>query len=288
MVMQSKHKNIIVVSGLSGAGKSVALQSLEDIGYYCIDNMPLSLLPEFSRQLDAGTQHRRAAVGIDSRNLDFLTVLQHGEEGEVDPFAVIDQLIYVEAQADTLLRRYSETRRKHPLSDLSTTLAQSIDREVDMLASIKEKADHVVDTSSLTPHELREKMRQIVGRVKQGVMLSIESFGFKHGPPHHADYMFDVRCLPNPYWDESLRHFTGMDAPIIEFLQDKPQVGQMCDDIAAFIDKWLPCFEADNRSYLTVAVGCTGGRHRSVYMANKLADWFRKRRSNVQVLHRDL
>jgi len=283
-----KHNEIIVISGLSGAGKSVALQSLEDIGYYCIDNMPLSLLPEFSRQLDAGSLHQRAAVSIDSRNLDFLKVLQQRKRGEVDPFSFIDQLIYVEAQPDTLLRRYSETRRKHPLSDITTTLIQSIDQEVDMLAQLKAKADHVIDTSTLTPHELREKMRQIVGRAKQGVMLSIESFGFKHGPPRHADYIFDVRCLPNPYWDKSLRHFSGLDSPVIEFLQDKPEVGKMCDDIAGFINDWLPAFEADNRSYLTVAVGCTGGRHRSVYTANRLADWFRKRRSNVQLLHRDL
>ena len=288
MFMQVKHNEIIVISGLSGAGKSVALQSLEDIGYYCIDNMPLSLLPEFSRQLDNGVQHQRAAVSIDSRNLDFLKVLQHSDEGEIDLFSFIDQLIYVEARPDALLRRYSETRRKHPLSDLSTTLAQSIDKEVDLLARLKKKADHVVDTSALTPHELREKMRQIVGRAKQGVMLSIESFGFKHGPPRHADYLFDVRCLPNPYWDESLRNYSGLDAPVIEFLQDKPEVGKMCDDIAGFIDRWLPAFEADNRSYLTVAVGCTGGRHRSVYTANRLAEWFKKRRSNVQLLHRDL
>lgn len=288
MIMKVKHNEIIVISGLSGAGKSVALQSLEDIGYYCIDNMPLSLLPEFSRQLDVGGQHQRAAVSIDSRNLDFLKVLQHRDESEIDPFSFIDQLIYVEAQPDALLRRYSETRRKHPLSDLSTTLVQSIDQEVDLLARIKKKADHVVDTSALTPHELREKIRQLVGRAKQGVMLSIESFGFKHGPPRNADYIFDVRCLPNPYWDESLRNFSGLDTPVIEFLQDKPEVGRMCDDIAGFIDRWLPAFEADNRSYLTVAVGCTGGRHRSVYTASRLAEWFKKRSSSMQLLHRDL
>ncbi len=286
--MQQQKNQIIVISGLSGAGKSVALQSLEDIGYYCIDNMPLSLLPEFSRQLDQGQSHQRAAVSIDSRNLDFLRVLQQGDDNETDPLSVIDQLIFVEASPDTLLKRYSETRRKHPLSDLSTTLTQSIDQEIDLLARLKEMANYVVDTSALTPHELREKMRQIVGRAKQGVMLSIESFGFKHGPHRHADYIFDVRCLPNPYWDESLRGYSGMDAPVIEFLESKPEVGQMCDDIAGFIDKWLPAFEADNRSYLTLAVGCTGGRHRSVYTANRLAKWFSKRHANVQIMHRDL
>jgi len=286
--MQDKESKIIVISGLSGAGKSVALQSLEDIGYYCIDNMPLSLLPEFARQLKQGRPQQRAAVSIDSRNLDFLEVLKQGENTGDDPLGMIDQLIYVEASADTLLRRYSETRRKHPLSNLATTLVQSIEQERILLSRLKDRANHVVDSSALTPHELREKMRQIVGRSKQGVMLSIESFGFKHGPPLHADYIFDVRCLPNPYWDASLREYSGLDAPVIQFLEAQAEVGEMCEDIAGFIEKWLPSFEADNRAYLTLAIGCTGGRHRSVYAAAWLADWFARRISNVQVMHRDL
>lgn len=285
--MPDKQQKIIVISGLSGAGKSVALQSLEDIGYYCIDNMPLTLLPEFARQLDKTSSHKRAAVSIDSRNLDFLKVLHHGHD-EKNLLQNIDKLLFVESSADTLLRRYSETRRKHPLSDLSTSLTQSIEKETQLLLPLRKNADHIIDTSSLTPHELREKIRRLVGKPKQGVMLSIESFGFKHGPPQHADYIFDVRCLPNPYWEESIRHLNGMDPLIIEFLQGKPEVQQMCDDIAAFIDKWLPAFEADNRSYLTLAIGCTGGRHRSVYTANQLAAWFKQKKSNVQVQHRDL
>ncbi|MCK5895903.1 MAG: RNase adapter RapZ, partial [Cocleimonas sp.] len=215
-----QQKKIIVVSGLSGAGKSVALQSLEDIGYYCIDNMPLTLLPELSRQLEQASQSRRAAVSIDSRNLDFLKVLHSNERG-ANPLDDIDQLIFIEATPDTLLRRYSETRRKHPLSDQSTTLAQSVDKEISLLSPLRESADDIVDTSGLTLHELRSKIREIVGRAKQGVMLSIESFGFKHGPPRNADYIFDVRCLPNPYWEESIRHLTGMDEEIIQFLSDK-------------------------------------------------------------------
>jgi UPF0042 nucleotide-binding protein len=285
--MSDSQQKIIVISGLSGAGKSVALQSLEDIGYYCIDNMPLTLLPEFTRQLDKTSRNKRAAVSIDSRNLDFLKVLHH-DSAEKNLLQNIDQLIYIESTTDTLLRRYSETRRKHPLSDLSTSLTQSIEKEIQLLLPLRKNADHIIDTSSLTPHELREKIRRLAGKPKQGVMLSIESFGFKHGPPQHADYIFDVRCLPNPYWEESIRHLNGMDSQIIEFLQDKPEVQQMCDDIAAFIDKWLPAFEADNRSYLTLAIGCTGGRHRSVYTANRLAAWFKQKKSNVQVQHRDL
>ncbi len=286
-LMQDIHKNIVVVSGLSGAGKSVALQSLEDIGYYCIDNMPLTLLPEFSRQLEGATRNKRAAVSIDSRNLDFLQVLQGQAEGGklIDDFA---ELIFLESTPDVLLRRYSETRRKHPLSDQSTNLMQSIDKEVKLLAPLRKAADYIINTSKLTPHELREKIRQIVGRSKQGVMLSIESFGFKHGPPRHADFIFDVRCLPNPYWDASIRHLSGLDKRVVDFLEKEPDVHKMCDDIAQFLEKWLPAFDADNRSYLTLAIGCTGGHHRSVYTANRLAERFRQVVPNVQVQHRDL
>lgn len=285
--MPDIQNNIIVISGLSGAGKSVALQSLEDIGYYCIDNMPLTLLPEFSRQLEDATRNKRAAVSIDSRNLDFLQALHCNAEGEkfIDE---LTELIFIESTPEVLLRRYSETRRKHPLSDRVTNLMQSIDKEVELLAPLRKNADHIIDSSSLTPHELREKIRRIVGRSKQGLMLSIESFGFKHGPPRHADFIFDVRCLPNPYWDEAIRHLSGLDAQVVEFLEKEPDVHKMCDDIGRFLENWLPAFDADNRSYLTLAIGCTGGHHRSVYTANRLAERFRKIMPNVQVQHRDL
>jgi UPF0042 nucleotide-binding protein len=280
-------KNIVVVSGLSGAGKSVALQSLEDIGYYCIDNMPLTLLPEFARQLEEATQNKRAAVSIDSRNMDFLRVLHDNIKCEefIEDFS---ELIFLESTPDILLRRYSETRRKHPLSDRVTNLMQSIDKEIVLLAPLRKAANHIINTSTLTPHELREKIRQIVGRSKQGVMLSIESFGFKHGPPRHADFVFDVRCLPNPYWDEAIRHLSGLDEQVVEFLEKEPDVHKMCNEIAGFLENWLPAFDADNRSYLTLAVGCTGGHHRSVYTANRLVEHFRKIMPNVQVQHRDL
>lgn len=281
------NNKIIVISGLSGAGKSVALQSLEDIGFYCIDNMPLTLLSEFARQLEDTSKEKRAAVSIDSRNLDFLNIL-HNENSNTLILQGIDQLIFVESTIDTLLRRYSETRRKHPLSTGSINLAKSIDKEIELLLPLRDRANHIVDTSKLTPHELREQIRQLVGRTKQGVMLSVESFGFKHGPPSNADFIFDVRCLPNPYWDESIRHLTGLDDEIIQFLQEKSDVQKMHTDIAEFIQNWLPSFEFDNRSYLTLAIGCTGGRHRSVYIANKLASWFKQTKQNVQVQHRDL
>jgi UPF0042 nucleotide-binding protein len=285
--MQDIQNNIVVISGLSGAGKSVALQSLEDIGYYCIDNMPLTLLPEFSRQLEDASRNKRAAVSVDSRNLDVLEALQFDADGEklIDSFV---ELIFIESTPDVLLRRYSETRRKHPLSDFKTNLTQSIDKEIDMLLPLRKKARHVIDSSDLTPHELREKIRRIVGGRKQGIMLSIESFGFKYGPPLHADFIFDVRCLPNPYWDESLRHLSGLDDKVIDFLEKEPDVHKMCNDIALFLENWLPAFEADNRSYLTLAIGCTGGHHRSVYTTNRLAERFKQKIPNVQVQHRDL
>lgn len=285
--MSDVQKNIVVVSGLSGAGKSVALQSLEDIGYYCIDNMPLTLLPEFARQLEDAAQNKRAAVSIDSRNMDFLRVLHDNIKCEefIEDFS---ELIFLESTPDILLRRYSETRRKHPLSDRVTNLMQSIDKEIALLAPLRKAADHIINTSTLTPHELREKIRQIVGRSKQGVMLSIESFGFKHGPPRHADFVFDVRCLPNPYWDEAIRHLSGLDEQVVKFLEKEPDVHKMCNEIAGFLENWLPAFDADNRSYLTLAIGCTGGHHRSVYTANRLAEHFRKIMPNVQVQHRDL
>jgi UPF0042 nucleotide-binding protein len=278
---------IVVISGLSGAGKSVALQSLEDIGYYCIDNMPLTLLSEFSRQFEGATHNRRAAVSIDSRNLDFLQVLQGGADREnfIDD---VSQLIFIESTPEVLLRRYSETRRKHPLSDRDTNLLQSIEKEIELLAPLRRNADHIVDTSVLTPHELREKVRRMVSSRKPGMMLSIESFGFKHGPPRHADFIFDVRCLPNPYWDKTICHLNGLDEKVVQFLEKEPEVHKMCDDIAQFLDNWLPAFERDNRSYLTIAVGCTGGHHRSVYIAHRLGEWFRKKIPKVQVQHRDL
>lgn len=285
--MPASKNNILVISGLSGAGKSVALQSLEDIGYYCIDNMPLTLLPEFSRQLENTTSKKRAAVSIDSRNLDFLKVL-NGKSGETNYIDQLAELIFIESTPDVLLRRYSETRRKHPLSDKFNNLEQSVDREIQLLAPLRKSADHIVDSSRLTPHELREQIRHIVGRSKQGVMLSIESFGFKHGPPRHADFIFDVRCLPNPYWDKTIRHLSGLDEEVIKFLEKYPEVNMMCEDIAQFLFKWLPAFEADNRSYLTLAIGCTGGQHRSVYTADRLARQFRQKVPNVQVQHREL
>ncbi len=285
--MQSTPK-ILIISGLSGSGKSIALQSLEDIGYYCIDNLPLALLPAFSSQLAHFESHNQiAAVSIDSRNLGFGLSTQKNlaylkEQG------VNYELIFVETSTNELLRRYSETRRAHPLTSEQTTLREGIEREIELLNPIKQSADRIIDTTGRTPHELREIIRLIAGEQSKGALLLFESFGFKHGVPREADFVFDVRCLPNPYWDESIRHLSGLDEGVISFLGQSSDAKEMVADIAAFIDKWLARFQADNRNYLTIAIGCTGGRHRSVFTASQLSNYFRDKGVNAQLQHRDL
>ncbi len=266
----------------------MALQSLEDIGYYCIDNLPLALLPEFASQLSKSKSHNQlAAVSIDSRNLDFGLSTQENL-ARIKQQGINHELLFIEATTAELLRRYSETRRRHPLTSNQTTLRQGIQREIDLLEPIKSSADRVIDTTGKTPHELREQIRLIAGEQNQGALLLFESFGFKHGVPREADFVFDVRCLPNPYWDESIRHLSGLDEGVIEFLSQKTDAEEMVEDIASFVGKWLARFQADNRSYLTIAIGCTGGRHRSVYTAQQLRKHFTKKGINVQIQHRDL
>ncbi len=279
---------IIIISGLSGSGKTIALQSLEDIGYYCIDNLPLALLPEFATHLSQSTSHNHlAAVSIDSRNLDFDRAIEDHLDG-IKTQRIEHELLFIDANQDELLRRYSETRRRHPLTNEQTTLVEGIEQESKLLEPIKARATRIIDTTGLTPHELREKIRLIAGEQHQGAQLLFESFGFKHGVPREADFVFDVRCLPNPHWDKDIKHLSGLDQGVIDFLQAKPEVSEMVDDIASFIAKWLERFQADNRSYLTIAIGCTGGRHRSVYTSTQLRNFFKKQGIKVQIQHRDL
>ncbi len=282
----------IIISGLSGSGKSVALQALEDIGYYCIDNLPLALLPEFIKQLTRpGTHSRLAAVSIDARNLDLLEPMEKNLSLLSDLGAEL-QLVFLQSDQEELVRRYSESRRKHPLSDRRTPLLAAIVREIDFMQPMKARANHIVDTTHLTPHELREQVRSYAsGQFSQSPLLQFESFGFKHGVPVDADFVFDVRCLPNPHWQETLRPLTGLDKPVIDFLLEHEMVDEMVEQIGDFVENWLPAFTADNRSYLTIAVGCTGGRHRSVYVTQALQDRFAKNHKDeliAQVNHRDL
>ena len=274
---------IILISGLSGSGKSIALNVLEDAGYYCVDNLPLRLLSDLTRiLLQSGNE--RIAVSIDVRSIGSLTQLpQHIQALRVRGMDV--RLLFLEAKTDTLVKRFSETRRKHPLSDDRLTLPECIEHEREMLAEIRELA-HKMDTSDLSPNVLRSWVQEFIHIDRSKLTLLFQSFGFKHGLPLDSDMVFDVRCLPNPFYDLNLRPLTGNQKEVVDYLESDESVGRMYEDIKAFLETWIPCFIRDNRSYLSVSIGCTGGQHRSVYMVEKLAAHF----SSLQVLirHREL
>lgn len=282
---------LVIVSGRSGSGKSTALHVLEDLGYYCIDNLPIGLLLPLADEalVSEETRLERVAVSIDARNLatsiDLFT--KTAEQFKNRHFEM--DIIYLDAVNQTLLKRFDATRRKHPLTNDSVSLKEAIEAEKELLTPISSAADLIVDTSDMTMYQLRDLIKQrVVGRSGQDIALQFQSFGFKHGVPIDADFVFDVRCLPNPYWEQSLRVFTGKDKPIHKFLEQQPEVGDMLGDITTFIKKWLPQFANSNRSYLTIAIGCTGGQHRSVYICEKLGETFRALQSNVQVRHKEL
>lgn len=270
----SGEMRLIIVSGLSGSGKSVALHVLEDLGYYCIDNLPAallkSLLDEVTRPSKQPTE--RIAVGVDARNR--LSDLESLPEfiGELRKVDVQTDVLFLQASDDILLKRYGETRRKHPLADHGTELRGAIASERELLGTVINFADLVIDTSRTSVHELAEVIRERVDR-RESSMLSvlIQSFGYKHGIPADADFVFDLRCLPNPYWTRELRALTGQDEAVKSFLDEQPRFQQMYEDILSFLSRWIPEHVSFDRAYLTVALGCTGGQHRSVYMADKLA-----------------
>ena len=286
-MLQAMH--ILIISGLSGSGKSIALNLLEDAAYYCVDNLPPQLLQPLVDQL--GQQgYRKIAVAIDIRGgggieslpqqLDTLRAQKHDV-----------QFLFLDSKTETLRKRYSETRRRHPLASDDRTLSEAIAEERVRLARVAELGHHI-DTSDLKPNALREWIRQFIaangdGHEPQTLTLSFESFGFKHGLPLDAELVFDVRCLPNPHYEPDLRALTGRDQPVIDFLEAEPDVLKMRDDIARFVETWLPAYIRDNRSYLTVGIGCTGGQHRSVYIAEWLAQHF-SNRARVLVRHREL
>jgi len=279
--------DLTIVSGLSGSGKTVALQALEDIGYYCIDNLPANLLPHFASSL-MHNPDSHAAVGIDIRNRQFLETL--GDSlASLKRLGIEFRILYLYADEDTLIKRFSETRRRHPLTNLSTSLVEGIRLEHQLLTSLAQSANMEIDSSHITPHELRSQVRNLVGaRDGESMMLQVVSFGHKHGNPSDADFVFDVRCLPNPYWEKSLREKTGVDQEVIDFLKSSPSTIAMIDQLYNFLTEWLPAFEAENRSYITIAIGCTGGRHRSVYVAEQLAEKLKNDDSRVHLRHRDL
>ncbi|TSA49784.1 MAG: RNase adapter RapZ [Nitrosomonadales bacterium] len=275
---------LVVVTGLSGSGKSIVLKALEDSGFYCVDNLPAQLLPQTTQHLGEAS-HVRVAVSIDTRSTTLEALPGHIRDMKAQGTDV--QLLFLESSVETLVKRFSETRRRHPLSDEGKTLAESIHAERELLSELSDLGQRL-DTSELSANTLRAWVKDFVAADHSGLTLLFESFGFKHGIPLDADYVFDVRCLPNPHYDERLRPLTGHDTAVVDFLESQPEAGAMYDDIRGFMERWLPSFVRDNRSYLTVAIGCTGGQHRSVYFAEKLAAHFRAQGSKVLVRHRQL
>lgn len=278
---------LILISGLSGSGKSIVLNTLEDLGYYCVDNLPMPLLQQLVEQL---TQDgvSRAAVAMDMRGGKDVAALLPGQLTTLQAGRQIDvRFIFLDARDDVLIQRFSETRRRHPLARGNTTLGEAISCERDALSGISPLGHHI-DTSDLRPNALRAFVRDFVQLDGGGTLtLMFESFGFKYGLPMDADLVFDVRCLPNPHYDPLLRPQTGLDREVIVFLDADADVQRMVADVGDFIGKWLPAYVKDNRSYLTVAIGCTGGQHRSVYIAERLASRFREE-TTVLVRHRSL
>ena len=277
--------HLVIISGQSGAGKSVALRVLEDLGYYCVDNLPVILLDQFVKTVSERNQN--VAVSVDIRNLPNNPELVTNALAQLRAQTNLT-LFFFDASQETLLKRYSETRRIHPLSlnEDKLSLDQAIAKEKQQLAYLKELSDLIIDSSGQSIHDLSELIRmRIQGSGSQSLVMVFESFGFKYGTPSDADYVFDVRFLPNPHWEPALRPLTGLDQPIIDFLESQSSVNELRADIQAYIEKWLPLLEKNNRSYLTVAIGCTGGKHRSVYLTQKLGDIFKSQGQQVQIRH---
>lgn len=289
--VKDKSLKLIILSGLSGSGKTIALHTLEDSGYYCVDNLPVSLLQTyvFKMQSKKRILNDMIAVSIDARSdvedmREFDTVLKRIKSSGIDT-----EIIFLTADSKILLSRFSETRRKHPLSRQGLTLLEAIKLEKNVLKPLYENADLLLDTTLLNVHQLRKQITErISDESDKKLALLIQSFGFKHGTPTDTDFIFDVRCLPNPHWEPSIREYTGLEKPVIEYLEKQQDVQDMYASIHKFLMDWIPKFEAENRSYVTVSIGCTGGRHRSVYLTEKLGSEFQKDRSNVTIRHKQL
>ncbi len=285
---------LIIVSGRSGSGKTTALHVLEDLGYYCVDNLPVKLLPDLIEQLrtevrTASEGPMQVAVGVDARNVSSQLVHLDQMLEQLATQQVQYKIIYLDADDQALLKRYSETRRKHPITNKQISLTEALTLEQKILEPIERRAGIKVNTSYLSLHQLRDFIkRKVYGEAQPRMAVLFYSFGYKHGLPPEADLVFDVRCLPNPYWVPQLRHLSGLDQPVVEFLKSQSQVQNMLTDIIQFLDHWLPRFEQNNRSYMTVAIGCTGGMHRSVFFSEQLAAFFEAKFSYVQVRHRQL
>lgn len=278
---------VVIISGLSGSGKTIALNVLEDSGYYCVDNLPASLLIDLISHLQTLEKYSHVAVAVDMRSSDSIAILPR-QLAALYSQGIRTKFIFLNARTDTLIQRFSETRRRHPLTDKNITLEEAIRREREALATLAELGHHI-DTSSVRPNALRNFIKDFIAEDRNLPLLTLlfQSFGYKHGIPLDADLVFDVRCIPNPYYDPQLRELTGHDPEVIRFMEAQPDVSKMIGDIRHFLDTWLPAYIRDNRVYLTIAIGCTGGQHRSVYFAEMLASHFRDI-THVLVRHRGL
>ncbi|MDJ0881746.1 MAG: RNase adapter RapZ [Gammaproteobacteria bacterium] len=281
---------LVIVSGLSGSGKTIALHTLEDAGYFCVDNLPVGLLTDFvatminskPRLYDLIAVAVDARSGIDDMN-QFANILR-----EIKAMQIDTEVLFLTAKVEKLLTRFNETRRKHPLSRKGLPLVEAIDVERSILKNIASNADLSIDTTELNVHELRHVITNRLNHHNDETMaILIQSFGFKYGLPADTDFMFDVRCLPNPHWESKLRSLTGKDQAVIEYLAGFSEVKDMQNSILQFMDNWIPCFEKEGRSYMTVSIGCTGGQHRSVYLTEKICDQLKEHRENVSVRHRE-
>tara|TARA_R100000306_G_scaffold62584_1_gene74519 strand:- start:54417 stop:55277 length:861 start_codon:yes stop_codon:yes gene_type:complete len=282
---------LIIVSGRSGSGKSTALHVLEDLSFYCIDNLPVGLLKPLVEEAlsEDNKPAQNIAVSIDARNLnkDFASFPEMF--AELKSKQVECEIIFLDADDQTLLQRFNATRRKHPLSTRTMSLKEAISHETKLLEPISTMSSLYINTSNLSIYQLRDQVKlRVSGHSTQELALLFQSFGYKHGVPSDSDYVFDVRCLPNPYWDPALRRFRGTEDPVIEFLDNAPEVQQMKEDISRFLKRWLPEFKKSNRTYLTISIGCTGGQHRSVYLCEQLGREFRDFYDNVQIRHKEL
>ncbi len=280
--------HLVIASGMSGAGKSQALHTLEDQGYYCIDNLPLELF-ESAFETERLLKQKKIAIGIDIRSgKKYLKMLPEMVSKLKGRFKT--DVIYLYAGKSVLIKRYDETRRKHPITDSNTTLREAILKEYDLIAPVREIADIQIDTSNTDIYELASQIKKrVCDSQQQSLSLMFQSFGFKYGTPRDSDYLFDVRCLPNPYWIPELRGHTGLEREVISWLSSQELVKKMEQDLTGFIEQWIPHMIASQRAYLTISIGCTGGHHRSVYLTEKLAKYFQKSYKNsVIVQHREL
>jgi UPF0042 nucleotide-binding protein len=286
--LSAEQQNLVLVSGMSGAGKSTALHALEDLGYYCIDNLPAALLPEFALLLQQDPLlYSQVAMGIDARS--------RGPELERIPEWLDDlsnsglpnQMLFLDADTKSIIKRFSETRRRHPLTRDQRALPQAIEREKKLMSPLQTRADWVIDTSETNIHQLRRQVWKCVGDEGQAMTIVLESFAFKRGVPQDVDFLFDARHLPNPHWVEDLRALSGLDLPVRQWLEQDESVEQFYNDILKMLERWLPEIQKSQRSYVTIGIGCTGGKHRSVYLADRLATSLRQRFNPVVEHHRE-